>query len=86
MDLKAGLYGGQRISWMVTQNGVVNGSISKWRQIMTGAPRGGNLGTGTLQHLYQQHRQWDRVYPPTAEGDTKLSGAVDKREERDGIQ
>ena len=83
----------QRLEYLVENNWlddrsqtvVVNGSVPRWKSIMSGVQSLG-LGTSPLQHLYQWHRQGIECTLSKFAGDTKLSDAVDAIEGRDIIK
>ncbi|GAB0204829.1 mitochondrial enolase superfamily member 1 [Grus japonensis] len=62
-----------------TQRVVVNGSMSKWKPVMSGVPQGSVLGLA-LFNIFVSDTDSKFV------DDTKLCGAVDMLEGRDGIQ
>jgi len=44
---------GSELDWIGSQRIVGNGSVSRWRALMSRLLQGVWCGTGTLKHLYQ---------------------------------
>ena len=86
------MFEGWTIRWMKnwleghSQRIVVSGSMSRWRPVSSGIPQGVCLGTSTLQHLYQWHRQWDQFFPSRFADHSKMGGTADTIKGRDAIQ
>ncbi|PKU39451.1 rna-directed dna polymerase from mobile element jockey-like [Limosa lapponica baueri] len=69
-----------------TQKVVVNGSMSKWKPVMSGIPEGSVLGPMLFNMFVSDMDSGTECTPSEFANDSKLGGVVDMQKGRDAIQ